>query len=60
MIKIKKVKGTTKYVIKRKLKIRDYKNFLEAAEIENKLNHLEKNRIDTDSLKEFITSIKTQ
>ena len=60
MIKIKKVKGTTKYVIKRKLKIRDYKNFLEAAEIENKLNHLEKNRIDTDSLKEFITSVKTQ
>ena len=60
MIKIKKVKGTTKCVIKRKLKIRDYKNFLEAAEIENKLNHLEKNKIDTDSLKEFVTSIKIQ
>ena len=59
-----KAKGTKKCVIKRKLKFQDYKNCLEAAEIENKINHLEKNKFDVDSLKEFIknnkTNIKTQ
>ena len=40
--KHKKAKGTKKRVIKRKLKLRYYKNCLEAALIENKLNHLEK------------------
>ena len=29
-------------VIKRKLKFQDYKNCLEAAQIENKISHLEK------------------
>ena len=38
----KKVKSTNKCVIKRKLKFEDYKNCLEAAQIENKINHLEK------------------
>ena len=28
------------------------KNFFEAAQIENKINHLEKNKTDLDSLKE--------
>ena len=28
------------------------KKTLEAAQIENKINHFEKNKIDTDSLKE--------
>ena len=51
-MKIKKAKGTKKYVIKRKLKFQDYKNCLEAAQIENKINHLEKNKIDVDCLKE--------
>ena len=36
MVKIKKAKGTKKCVIKRKLKFEDYKNCLEAAQIENK------------------------
>ena len=42
----KKVKGTKKCVIKRKLKVEDYKNCLETVQIENKINHLEKNKID--------------
>ena len=42
MIKIKKAKGTKKCVIKRKLKFQDYKNCLEAAQIENEINHLGK------------------
>ena len=48
----KKAKGTKKCVIKRKLKFEDYKNYLEAGQIENKINRLEKNKIDVDSLKE--------
>ena len=47
----KKVKGTKTCVIKRKIKFEDYKNCLEAAQTENKVNHLEKNKIDKDSLK---------
>ena len=50
----KKAKGTKEYFIKRKLKFQDYKNCLEAAQIENKINHLEKNKIGLDSPKEFI------
>ena len=41
----KKAKGTKKCVIKRKLKFEDYKNCLEAAQIENKINHLEKMKL---------------
>ena len=33
-------------VIKRKLKFEDYKNCLEAAQLENKTNHLEKNKFN--------------
>ena len=40
--------------MKRKFKFQDYKNCLEAAQTENEINHLEKNIIDVDSLKEFI------
>ena len=46
----KKVKGTKKCVIKRKLKFEYYKNCLEATQLENKINHLEKNHI-TNSIK---------
>ena len=49
----KKAKGTKKCVIKRKRKFGDYKNRLEAAQIENKLNHLEKNKIHVDCPQEF-------
>ena len=47
----KKTKGPKKCVIKRKLKFEDYKNCLKAAQIESKINHLEKNKIDVDILK---------
>ena len=49
-MKIKKANGTKKRVIKKI--IQDYKSCLEAAQIENKINHLENNKIDVDSLKE--------
>ena len=46
-----KTKGTKKIVIKRNRKFEDYKNCSEAAQIENKVNHLEKNKIDVDGFK---------
>ena len=58
----KKVKCTKKCFIRRKLILEDYKNCLEATELENKINHREKNKIDVDSLKrdhkEFIKNKK--
>ena len=48
----KKAKGTKKCVIKRKLKFQDYKNCLEAAQIERKINYLRHKQIDVCSLKE--------
>ena len=47
----KKAKGTKKCVIKRKRKFEDYTNCLEATQPENRINNLEKNKIDIDSLK---------
>ena len=49
--KDKKAKGTKKCVIKRKLTFQDYKNCLEAAQVENKINQ---NKIDVDSPEELI------
>ena len=46
----KKTKGTKKCVIKRKLKYENHKNCLEATQLENKINHLEKNQIVIDSI----------
>ena len=40
--KDKKAKGTKMCVIKRKLKFENYKNCLEATQLENKINHLKK------------------
>ena len=51
-MKIKKAKNTKKCVIKRKPKFQDYKNCLEAAQSESKLNHFEKNRTGVGSLKQ--------
>ena len=48
----KTAKSTCKCVIKRKLKFEDYKNCLEATELRNKLNRLEKNKNNIDSLRE--------
>ena len=47
----KKRKVTKKCVIKRKHKFEDYKNHLEAAQIKNKMNNLEKNKIAVRGLK---------
>ena len=47
-----KSKRHKKCVIKRNLKFKDSKNALKTGQIENKINHLEKNKIDVDSLKE--------
>ena len=46
------MKDTKKCVIKGKLKFQDYKNCLEAAQIERKINYLRKNKTDVDRLKE--------
>ena len=48
----KKAKGTKKCVVKRKHKFENYKNCLEATQLENRINYIEKNNIDTDSIKE--------
>ena len=58
----KRAKGTKMCVIKRKLKFQDYKNCLETAQIERKINNLRKKKIDVNSLKEgqkeFVNSNK--
>ena len=46
------MKKHKKCVIKRKLKFEDYRNCLKATQLENKINHPEKNKIDMDNLKE--------
>ena len=51
-MKIKKQKPKKKCFIKRKLKFKDYKNCLKAAKMENKISHLEENKIVVGSLKE--------
>ena len=38
----KKAKGTKKCVIKRKFKFENYKNCLEATQLENEINYIEK------------------
>ena len=54
----KKAKGTKKFVVKTKLKFEDYKHCLEATQLENKINNLEKNTLNVDNYrknhKEFI------
>ena len=47
----KTAKGTKECIIKRKLKFQEYKNGLEAAQIERNINYLRKKN-DGDSLKE--------
>ena len=38
--------------MKRNLQFKDYRSCLESAQIQTKINHLEKIKIDVDSLKE--------
>ena len=49
----KKAKGTKMCVIKRKLKFQNYKNCLEATQLDNKTKYLEKNEINIDNLKKL-------
>ena len=49
MRKQKEQKG----VIKRKLQFENYKNCLEATHLENKINYLEKNKVNIASLKKI-------
>ena len=52
VVKLKKeIKGTKKCVIKRKLKFENYENCLEANQFENKINYLEKDKIEIDSMR---------
>ena len=54
----KNIKKHRKSVIKRKLKFQDYKNYLQANQLEKKIIQLGKNKLDINSLgknqKEFI------
>ena len=45
-----------KLKLKHKTKFENYKSCLEASQLENKINHLEKNKIDIDSLKKIINN----
>ena len=45
-----RARGTKKCVIKRKLKFENYENCLEATHLENKINYLEKNEININSI----------
>ena len=46
----KKAKDQEKSIIKRKLKFEDDKHCLEATQLENKINQLEKNKLDINNL----------
>ena len=46
-----KAKGAENFVIKRKFKFENYKNFLEATQVENTMNYFGKNEINLESLK---------
>ena len=50
----KKEKFTQRCIIKIKLKSKNYKSCLEATELDNKINYLEKNKIDINSINENI------
>ena len=50
--KRKKAKGAKKCVIKIKLKFENYEIHLEATQLENKINHLEKKTNNVGSLRE--------
>ena len=50
-IEDKKAKDTKKCVIKRKLKFENYKNCLEATQLDHKIKYLGNDKIDIDSIK---------
>ena len=51
IVKTKKATSTKRFVTRIKRKFKNYKNFLKATQLENRINHLEKNIIDIESLK---------
>ena len=54
VVKLKKKKEQKKRAIKRKLKFRNYKNCLEAMQLDNKEKYLEKIKLIQIALKEII------
>ena len=55
--KDKKAKGTRQGVIKIRLKFENYKNYLEAAQLENKIIIQEKTKLRQIVLKEIIKNL---
>ena len=53
----KKAEGTKKCVIKRKLKLENDKNYLEATQLENRMNHLKKIELAKIVLKKMIKNL---
>ena len=53
-IEDKKAKGRKKCVIKRNLKFENYKNCLEATQLENKINYPDENKTERDNIKKII------
>ena len=47
----RKAQGTKKCAIKQKFKFEDYKNCLVVAQLKNKLNQQEKNKVTAESLR---------
>ena len=59
-MKTEKEKTKKKCAIKRKFKFEDYKHCLKVTQSENKINQLEKNKLDVDSLRDnHIEFVKT-
>ena len=54
VVKKKKSNDIKMCSIKSKLKFKNHKNCLEATQLDNKINYLEKNKINVDSLKNII------
>ena len=54
--KDKKEKLFRKCVIKVKLKFENYKNSLQATQLENKVSYIGKNKMNLDSLKKIISN----
>ena len=56
-VEIKRQKTQKKSVIKRKLNFENYKNCLEATKPEIKIEYLDENNSDIDSLKKIIKNL---
>ena len=57
VVKIEKQKKTKKCDIKRKNKFENYKHCLEPTQPDNKINHLEKNKTDINTMKKIIKNL---